>query len=300
MINLPLVFSILGSVYLLLIITYWNAGSYAFLKISTIAWPLGSVISFNFFIFLGLKHLSQSPIYLIATILMGSYALVQLILNNCAPTNILSKQVKKRFGALQLILIAALFDLLFYFFCVDFVGLDHPEIGVLGLTGMVLFGSNLLLIHLRTRNNPIKVIFFQKLVVSFVFISVVLIVLLFMGSISGMLIILNLLFALMVTTTIVVRKSSVPSKSYVLLSDYNLTNRQMQVAKLIMQGLSYGEIADKLSIAENTASKHGSDIFARTKCQDRIAFYAKFFEEYQAEHGEKSIYYTPLKRVQES
>lgn len=64
------------------------------------------------------------------------------------------------------------------------------------------------------------------------------------------------------------------------LENYNLTKRQLEVARLMMEGLTYAEIADQLSIAENTATKHGSDIFAKTSSEDRNAFYAKFYPEY--------------------
>ena len=40
--------------------------------------------------------------------------------------------------------------------------------------------------------------------------------------------------------------------------------------------MSYGQIARHLNIAESTASKHGSDIFAKTNCSDKRSFYVKF------------------------
>jgi DNA-binding CsgD family transcriptional regulator len=57
--------------------------------------------------------------------------------------------------------------------------------------------------------------------------------------------------------------------------EYQLTKRQFEVAKLILQDKSFKEICNELHIAENTATRHASDIYSRTNCTDKREFILK-------------------------
>jgi len=50
----------------------------------------------------------------------------------------------------------------------------------------------------------------------------------------------------------------------------NLSNREYEIANLISQGLSNGDIADRLDIAERTVKAHLSSIYAKTGTKGRL------------------------------
>lgn len=62
------------------------------------------------------------------------------------------------------------------------------------------------------------------------------------------------------------------------LSKYNLTDRQLEVLQLILDGYSYKEIASKLFLAEGTIRKHASDAFDKLgiPVRNRKGFIEKF------------------------
>jgi len=59
-------------------------------------------------------------------------------------------------------------------------------------------------------------------------------------------------------------------------NSYCLSKRQIEVAYLMLENLTYAEIATELFIGTNTASKHGSDILKKTKSSTKAHFITKF------------------------
>lgn len=57
---------------------------------------------------------------------------------------------------------------------------------------------------------------------------------------------------------------------------YYLTRREVEIAHLMLQKLTYSEIANDLFIGENTVSKHGSNIIKKTKCKNKAHFISNF------------------------
>ena len=57
---------------------------------------------------------------------------------------------------------------------------------------------------------------------------------------------------------------------------YCLTKREVEVAHLMLQKLTYAEIASDLFIDKNTVSKHGSNIIKKTKCNNKAHFISVF------------------------
>lgn len=54
------------------------------------------------------------------------------------------------------------------------------------------------------------------------------------------------------------------------ISQYGLTNREIEVLRLIANGATNKEIAQELIISENTVKNHVSNIFSRLNARDRI------------------------------
>lgn len=67
-------------------------------------------------------------------------------------------------------------------------------------------------------------------------------------------------------------------ESYVLFQKMGLTKRECEIAVLICQGMSNGEIAENLCISEATVKKHVSNIFEKLDCSRREQIRRKLFE----------------------
>jgi len=59
-------------------------------------------------------------------------------------------------------------------------------------------------------------------------------------------------------------------------SDYNLTERELEVLSLLSKGLLYKEIADQLNITLNTVKNHCKNIYKRLHVQNRVEALNKF------------------------
>jgi len=294
--NLPLAFAIVGCVFLFLFAMIAYSEKYAHLNLRQYAMFTGFCIAFNFTLYLEHRYPSDSTLFHIIALLLGSALLIHFVLFSSMLIGIPIVDNKVSL-VLFVMTLAPVIILLFHFLCVDQVGLDHSEIGIICLSGTILFGCILVLFFLCGDGKRLNFKWLRRISSMYGFLTVVLIVLFQLQLITGILVHLNVLFLMMVFTNIMVHRGNLIEDSYDKLADYKLTRRQIEVAQLIMSGLTYSEIADKLSIAENTASKHGSDIFTRTHCQDRNAFFAKFFEEHQKKEEGKSIYPQHLRQV---
>jgi len=60
---------------------------------------------------------------------------------------------------------------------------------------------------------------------------------------------------------------------------YHLTARELDVAKMILQGKSYNEIAELTGLVPKTVSKHASNIFKKTKNSKKAEFVSQFNSE---------------------
>jgi len=56
------------------------------------------------------------------------------------------------------------------------------------------------------------------------------------------------------------------------LKSFGLTEREIEIATLIIQGYKYKAIAEKLFINEKTVSKHASNMYKKTNAQKRKVF----------------------------
>ena len=61
--------------------------------------------------------------------------------------------------------------------------------------------------------------------------------------------------------------------------DYNLTPREVEVFKAIVQGYTYKEMADELNIASSTAKKHILHIYRKLNVSSKIEFIKKVIDE---------------------
>ena len=62
-------------------------------------------------------------------------------------------------------------------------------------------------------------------------------------------------------------------------ADYHLTHRELEVCRLIVEGDTYREISEKLSMASATAKKHILNIYRKLDVNSRVTFMKKVFEE---------------------
>ncbi|MBD5549578.1 MAG: response regulator transcription factor [Lachnospiraceae bacterium] len=69
------------------------------------------------------------------------------------------------------------------------------------------------------------------------------------------------------------------SESYALFEKMGLTKRECEIAILICQGMSNGEIAENLCISEATVKKHVSNIFEKLGCSKREQIRMKLFSQ---------------------
>lgn len=68
------------------------------------------------------------------------------------------------------------------------------------------------------------------------------------------------------------------SESYVRFQQMGLTRRECEIAVLVCQGMSNGEIAENLCISEATVKKHISNIFEKLGCSRREQIRKRLFE----------------------
>ncbi len=61
--------------------------------------------------------------------------------------------------------------------------------------------------------------------------------------------------------------------------DYNLTSRELEVFRAIVEGYTYREMADDLGIANSTAKKHILHIYKKLNVNSKVEFIKKVIEE---------------------
>ncbi len=60
---------------------------------------------------------------------------------------------------------------------------------------------------------------------------------------------------------------------------FRMTNRELEIAKLICRGLSNDQIADDLNIKHGTVKTHVRNIYRKTWVNNKISMLLKFLEE---------------------
>lgn len=74
----------------------------------------------------------------------------------------------------------------------------------------------------------------------------------------------NIIFIVRALKFIMSRKSILPEVPQLFLDRYNISNRESEVLKLLLNGLSYREIMEKLFISMPTVKTHVSNIYKKT------------------------------------
>lgn len=62
---------------------------------------------------------------------------------------------------------------------------------------------------------------------------------------------------------------------------YDMSPRELQVAKLVCSGFKNGDIADKLRVRPGTVKTHLRSIFGKTRTRNRISMLLKYIEKVQ-------------------
>lgn len=71
-----------------------------------------------------------------------------------------------------------------------------------------------------------------------------------------------------------------------LLEKSGLTSRELDIAYLILQDMTYLEIANEMIIAEGTVSKHGSNIYKKTGSGNKRTFIKRFSRKIEVLEGD--------------
>jgi DNA-binding NarL/FixJ family response regulator len=66
---------------------------------------------------------------------------------------------------------------------------------------------------------------------------------------------------------------------------YDMSPRELQVAKLVCNGFTNGDIADKLNVKPGTVKTHMRSIFGKTRTRNRISMLLKYVEKVQYIHN---------------
>ncbi len=59
---------------------------------------------------------------------------------------------------------------------------------------------------------------------------------------------------------------------------YNISPRELDVIKLVCQGLTYGDIAAKLKVKQGTVQSHLKSIFSKTRVNNKMAMLLRCME----------------------
>ncbi len=66
---------------------------------------------------------------------------------------------------------------------------------------------------------------------------------------------------------------------------YDMSPRELQVAKLVCNGFTNGDIAGKLNVKPGTVKTHLRSIFGKTRTRNRISMLLKYIEKVQYIHN---------------
>ncbi len=76
---------------------------------------------------------------------------------------------------------------------------------------------------------------------------------------------------------------------------YNMSPRELQIAQLVCQGLTNGDIARKLTVKPGTVKTHLRNIFGKTRARNKITMLLRFMDDISKFFGEyKSVNATPF------
>ena len=80
---------------------------------------------------------------------------------------------------------------------------------------------------------------------------------------------------------------------------YDMSPRELQVAKLVCSGFTNGDIADRLRVRPGTIKTHLRSIFGKTRTRNRISMLLKYIEKVQQFQHQNGIVYTATGNRQE-
>jgi DNA-binding NarL/FixJ family response regulator len=66
---------------------------------------------------------------------------------------------------------------------------------------------------------------------------------------------------------------------------YDMSPRELQVARLVCNGFTNGDIADRLKVKPGTVKTHLRSIFGKTRTRNRISMLLKYIEKVQIIHN---------------
>ena len=67
---------------------------------------------------------------------------------------------------------------------------------------------------------------------------------------------------------------------------YHMSPRELQVAKLVCQGLTNGDVANKLRVRPGTVKTHLRSIFGKTRARNKITLLLRFIDDVSELFGE--------------
>jgi len=67
---------------------------------------------------------------------------------------------------------------------------------------------------------------------------------------------------------------------------YNMSPRELQIAQLVCQGLTNGDIAKKLTVKIGTVKTHLRNIFGKTRVRNKITMLLRFMDDVSKFFGE--------------
>jgi DNA-binding NarL/FixJ family response regulator len=81
---------------------------------------------------------------------------------------------------------------------------------------------------------------------------------------------------------------------------YEMSPRELQVAKLVCSGFTNGVIANKLKVQPGTVKTHLRNIFGKTRTRNRISMLLKYIEKVQQfQHQNGVAYNTPAEATRQ-
>ncbi len=70
---------------------------------------------------------------------------------------------------------------------------------------------------------------------------------------------------------------------------YDMSPRELEVAKLVCNGFTNGDIAERLRVKPGTVKTHLRSIFGKTRTRNRISMLLKYIEKVQIVHNSNGM-----------
>jgi DNA-binding CsgD family transcriptional regulator len=80
---------------------------------------------------------------------------------------------------------------------------------------------------------------------------------------------------------------------------YDMSPRELEVAKLVCSGFTNSDIAKKLNVCTGTVKTHLRSIFGKTRTRNRISMLLKYIEKVHQFHHQNDVTYTTADKSRE-